>query len=156
MVAIEPARGADDAALKRTLLAAFEQASVEDFDVEGVVPPGVEDGSMVDAAYAEQTLYAIRTEGTVVGGIIVEARPDDEWFLQTLWVDPDHQRHGVGSRAMAFLEDQHPDATAWTLQTPKRSDRNRAFYEGHGFEVVEEHGVEGEEVVLLTYRKETP
>lgn len=154
MVAIEPARPADDEALKRTLVAAFGRASVEDFGVEGVLPPGVEDGSMIDTAYDEQTMYAIRDEDAIVGGIIVEERPADELYLQTLWVDPAVQRSGVGSEAMAFLEDAHPHAAAWTLETPKLSERNRQFYEGHGFEVVAEEGVEGEDVVLLTYRKE--
>lgn len=151
--AIERADRADTAALQRTLLAAFEGASVEDFGVEGVLPPGVEDGSMVETAFDDQTIYAIRDEGAVVGGIIVEERPDDEMFLQTLWVDPDHQRKRLGSRAMAFLEARYPEATAWSLETPKRSERNRRFYEEHGYRVVDEQGEEPQ-VVLLTYRKE--
>lgn len=154
MVTIEPAVEAEADALKRTLVNAFGQASVEDFGVEGVLPPGVEDGTMVDTAFEDQTIYSIRVESAIVGGVIVEERPANEMFLQTLWVDPDHQREGVGSRAMAFLEQAYPDATAWSLQTPKVAERNRAFYEGHGFEVVEEQGIEGEEVVLLTYRKD--
>lgn len=150
---VEPAEPDDAARLKRTLHAAFAAASVEDFGIEGVLPPGVDDGTMIETALAEQTVYAIRDGGGVVGGIIVEPRADGEWFLQTLWIDPDHQRSGLGSEAMAFLESAHPEASSWTLETPAASGRNRAFYEGHGFEVVDRQGDEGE-VVLLTYRKE--
>lgn len=155
MVTFEPADRDDAPALKRTLAAAFGVASVEDFGVEGVLPPGVADGSMVETAFEEQTMYAVRGGGDVVGGVIVEPRPAGEMYLQTLWVDPDRQRAGIGSRALAFLEAEYPDTTAWSLETPKRSERNRRFYEQHGYRVVEEQGVDGEAVVLLTYRKET-
>ena len=154
MVAFEPADPDDADALQRTLVAAFEGASLEDFGQPGVLPPGVADGSMVEAAFEDQTCYAIRDGDDVVGGIIVEPREAGEMYLQTLWVNPDRQRGGVGSAALAFLEAEHPDATAWTLETPKRSERNRAFYERHGYEVVKEEGVEGAAVVLLHYRKE--
>ena len=154
MVSFEPAEPDDAPGLKRTLAAAFEGASVEDFGVEGVLPPGGADGSMVDEAFEGQTMYAARDGGAVVGGIIVEPREGGEMYLQTLWVDPGRQRGGVGSRALGFLEDEHSDATAWTLETPKRSERNRRFYEQHGYEVGAEEAVEGADVVLLTYRKE--
>lgn len=154
MVSIEHAGPEDTVELNRTLYEAFSEASVEDFGVEGVIPPGIDDGSMVETAFEDQTIYAIRDDDAVIGGIIVEERPADEMFLQTLWVDPEHQRRRVGSEAMAFLEDAHPDVVAWSLETPKVSDRNRRFYEKHGYRVVAETGVEGEEVVLLTYRKD--
>lgn len=156
MVSIEAADPDDTAELNRTLYDAFSQASVEDFGVEGVIPPGVDDGSMVETAFEEQIIYSIRDQHTLIGGIIVEERPPDEMFLQTLWIDPEHQRKQVGSEAMAFLEDTYPDVAAWSLETPKASDRNRRFYEKHGYRVVAEEGTEGEEVVLLTYRKEMP
>lgn len=152
MVTFEAANRTDAPALKRTLFAAFDQASVQDFGVEGVLPPGVEDGSMVETAFDEQTMFAIRSEEGIIGGIIVEPRPSNEMFLQTLWVAPDHQRTQVGSRAMTFLEEQYPEVTAWSLETPKRSERNRRFYEQHGYRIVDEEG-DPDEVVLLTYRK---
>lgn len=155
MVTFEAANRADAPALKRTLFAAFDQASVQDFGVEGVLPPGVEDGSMVETAFDEQTMYAIRSEESIIGGIIVEPRPSNEMFLQTLWVAPDHQRTQVGSRAMTFLEEQYPEVTAWSLETPKRSEQNRRFYEQHGYRIVDEEG-DPDEVVLLTYRKKMP
>lgn len=153
MVTFDAANEGDAPSLKRTLFAAFNQASVEDFGVEGVLPPGVEDGSMVETAFEEQTIYAARSEEGIVGGIIVETRPSNEMFLQTLWVDPDYQRQQIGSLAMEFLEEQYPAATAWSLETPKRSERNRRFYERHGYRIVDEQGDDGS-VVLLTYRKE--
>lgn len=152
MVTFEAASEGDAPSLKRTLFAAFNQASLEDFGVEGVLPPGVEDGSMVETAFDEQTMFAIRSEEGIIGGIIVEPRPSNEMFLQTLWVAPDHQRTQVGSRAMTFLEEQYPEVTAWSLETPKRSERNRRFYEQHGYRIVDEEG-DPDEVVLLTYRK---
>lgn len=154
MVSIETAAPEDTAGLNRTLLAAFNAASIDDFGVEGVIPPGVDDGSMVATAFEEQTIYSIRHEDRIIGGIIVEEREPNEMFLQTLWVDPEHQRMQVGSEAMAFLEEAYPDVAAWTLETPKASDRNRHFYEKHGYRIVGEEGTEGEDVVLLTYRKE--
>jgi ribosomal protein S18 acetylase RimI-like enzyme len=154
MVSIEPADQADTAELNRTLFAAFSEASIEDFGVEGVIPPGVDDGSMVETAFEDQSIYSIRDADGIIGGIIVEERPSNEMFLQTLWVAPEHQRNQVGSQAMAFLEASYPDIEAWSLETPKASDRNRRFYEKHGYQVVAEAGTEGEDVVLLTYRKE--
>lgn len=156
MISIEPSDPEDTAELNRTLYDAFREASMEDFGVEGVIPPGVDDGSMVESAFEEQTIYTIRDENAVIGGIIVEDRSSDEMFLQTLWVESEHQRMGVGSEAMTFLEETYPDVAAWSLETPKASTRNRRFYEKHGYRVVAEDGTEGEQVVLLTYRKEMP
>ena len=63
-------------------------------------------------------------------------RRPDHWYLQYLGTEPNRQGHGLGSallRPMLALCDR--DRTGAYLESS--SDRSRALYERHGFEVVE-------------------
>lgn len=98
-------------------------------------------------------VHKIVVDGEIVGDIIVRNRGNGTFYLRTLSVIPRFQNLGIGTKAMEFIEADHPDATVWTLITPKTSDRNRHFYEGLGFRSDGEE-YRSEKLTLLRYLKE--
>jgi GNAT superfamily N-acetyltransferase len=105
--------------------------------------------------YEESNGYKITSRGRVIGGLIVWIFEHGHNRLGTIFVDPDAQDQGVGSRAWAFVEQTYPDARSWTLDTPGWATKNHHFYQKKcGFAKV------GEEVrgdcVIFVYRKEMP
>jgi len=55
--------------------------------------------------------------------------------LDQLYLLPDHYRHGIGSTLLAKAKTLSPDGLR--LFTFQRNARARAFYEAHGFSVVD-------------------
>jgi GNAT superfamily N-acetyltransferase len=71
----------------------------------------------------------IEDDDGIVGIAVLK---DDE--LDALYVDPEHQRSGVGSRLFAIATEQRPAGfTFWVFQ---HNERARRFYEGHGCRAV--------------------
>ena len=52
--------------------------------------------------------------------------------LFCIYVLPAYQDRGLGSKAMAHMEELHP-AAGWILDTPEISPKNRHFYEKGGY-----------------------
>ncbi len=79
-----------------------------------------------------ETWVALVT-GRVVAVMTLE---EDEW-LDRLYVDPEFQRQGVGSRLLQQAKELRPDGLR--LVTLERNEPARRFYERHGF-VLTGHG----------------
>jgi ribosomal protein S18 acetylase RimI-like enzyme len=63
---------------------------------------------------------------------------EDEVFLKQLYISPEHQRRGIGSRVMRLLlEERRGTAKSMALFVLKNNPAFR-FYERHGFAVVRE------------------
>jgi GNAT superfamily N-acetyltransferase len=135
------------------MVVTFERATVEDAEMlvevqrlsfkeeaerYGECPPYDETPADLVDLIANAIVYKIAVDGACVGNIIVRSRDDGSYYLRTVSVIPAFQNLGIGSRAMAFLEAEFPDATAWHLITPAGSIRNRRFYEKHGYHQVNE------------------
>ena len=81
--------------------------------------------------------WVAELDGHVVGTVVLVSpkAADDTAWVDHLYVDPLHQRHGVGDRLIAFAKECHPRGLQlWTFQ---RNTRARAFYEHRGFVAVE-------------------
>ncbi len=76
--------------------------------------------------------YAVLLGGEVVGGAMVSAGGGHA-TIERLFVDPDHQRRGVGSEAARRLFERHPDAALWTAGAPEWNTRVPPFLESLGF-----------------------
>ncbi len=74
------------------------------------------------------------------GGVVVGFSAYDTGWLNQLYVAPDHQNLGIGSRLLDEVklahQDQHPTGrlSLWTFQANSGA---RRFYERHQFEAVE-------------------
>ncbi len=91
-----------------------------------------------DAAKAEGCRFMV--QGTIkadidetTGGIYVASKTPGHKVLERIFVDPDHHRQGIGTRAMELAMEAYPEALLWTLGTPEWNARTTAFYENLGF-----------------------
>ena len=96
-------------------------------------PPGYDSTDwQLTTAEAATAYLVIVVEDSVVGGVIVFGSAGDYW-LGRMFIDPDQQGRGIGTRAIAELEREFSDATRWSLETPPWNRRNHSFYQKVGY-----------------------
>lgn len=78
----------------------------------------------------------ITLDGREIGWVEFR-RTGDEIFLKQLYISPDHQRQGIGSRIMRLLNEHGSPANSMALFVLKNNPAFR-FYRRHGFEVIRE------------------
>jgi len=99
-----------------------------------------------DTMLPEQTVRVIEADGAV----IAYAATTEGW-LNHLFVHPDHQGAGHGSRLLTKAMEGMDGIQLWTFQGNTRA---RAFYEGKGFSAVEFTDGEGNEEKIPDVRYE--
>lgn len=115
------------------LVLVHSHAFMESEQMYGSGPPGYQDRHWHLEALKTKRYIKITSQSEIVGGIIVVDRGAGEYFLDTLFVHPDHQNKGIGRKAMNHLDQKYPEARKWSLLTPYRDFRNHYFYESLGF-----------------------
>jgi GNAT superfamily N-acetyltransferase len=108
----------------------------------------------IDPAYAEFTLetwwdvdgmkrsvadiwhVVAEREGTIVG-VANLGRSEGRWVMWKLYVHPDAQGAGLGSRLLEATLDQVPEGQPLSLEYVDGNQRAAVFYAAHGF--VESH-----------------
>ena len=102
-------------------------------------PPGYDTGDFLRQWMPEGIAYKVLRSGRIIGCFIVftDYPAAGHNVLGTVFIDPDHQNQGVGSRAMAFIHESFP-ARNWRLETPEWAARNHHFYEKNGYRRIDE------------------
>jgi RimJ/RimL family protein N-acetyltransferase len=85
--------------------------------------------------------YKIIVDHRIVGGIVFRPVAYQHYDVIRIFIEPDYQRQGIGTQAMAFMENLHPEVKRWTLRTPVWNTRTPQFYEKCGYVQV---GTEGD------------
>ncbi|GLB32212.1 hypothetical protein LAD12857_41350 [Lacrimispora amygdalina] len=67
-------------------------------------------------------------EGSAVGVISVEDKGNGEYYLGCLCIMPQYQGKGIGTQAIDYMLDSHPDWNKITLITPIDKEENVSFY----------------------------
>lgn len=99
--------------------------------------------------------YKILLDGRIVGGFIVGIFPGRNNALGTIFVDPDYQKRGIGTRAWQFVEATYPETKSWTLGTPSYSVGNHHFYEHKcGFTKIKEVETDEHPGTSFIYKKQ--
>jgi len=132
---------ADLPELTRVMTHAFDDDAQRHLGVEKGGPPGYDNGEFFHQwlfPYEESKGYAILLEGQIVGGFIVWILPHGRNILGTIFVDPECQNRGIGTRAWEFIEQTYPESASWELGTPSYATSNHSFYEKCGFHKVRE------------------
>lgn len=144
--------------LTEVMVRAFDHDSRRHLGLDRGGPPGYDDGSFFRKwlfAYDQNHGLKMVSGGRIVGCVTFWILDTRHYFLGTIFVDPEHQDRGVGTKAWQHIEALFPEAISWTLETPEWSTRNHRFYEDKcGFTKVGTNPVEGETWVTWVYRKE--
>jgi ribosomal protein S18 acetylase RimI-like enzyme len=87
---------------------------------------------MCDEVLPTQEVWVAEVDGRIAGMLVL---PVGGRWVDQLYVDPEHQRRGVGRALLDRAKSQSPDGLdLWTFETNAGA---RRFYERHGFVLVE-------------------
>ncbi len=123
----------DDAYLLADISKRAFESDVEVGAEEPGGPPGY-DSYKDQMRYMEYFDYhRILLDGYTVGGVTTAHRGEGHRELVRVFVDPESQRQGVGSRAVELVMSLYPDAKLWTTGAPEWNPRTKSFIEKLGF-----------------------
>ncbi len=131
---------ADIPALTQVMTRAFDNDAQKHLGQERGGPEGYDNGDFFRRwlfGYQETDGYKTLLADQIVGGIIVWILPEGHNIVGTIFVDPEFQDRGIGTRIWQFIEAQYPVTKSWRLATPSWATKNHHFYESKcGFEKV--------------------
>ena len=79
--------------------------------------------------------YKILSEDTIIGGFWVRTNLKGRYILDRIFIKPEFQNQGIGTKAFEFIFNEFSEAKVWLLDTPIWNQRTRHFYEKLGFEI---------------------
>ena len=139
MIRFEEATPADAPALTAVQKRTFDDDSRRFAGQPSGGPPGYDSVRwQIEIMRKAAAYYKMLADGQIVGGIIVFDLGGGHFELGRIWIDPAFQDQGTGAAAMQFIEQAHPQARRWTLDTPAWATRNHHFYEKMGYAKVRE------------------
>ncbi|NDJ79049.1 MAG: GNAT family N-acetyltransferase [Chloroflexi bacterium] len=151
MIAFERATPDDAPALTEVQTRCFDDDARRFLDQPSGGPPGYDSEEwQVMIMQQAHAYYKILDGEQIIGGIIVFQYGKSRYELGRIYLDPDYQDRGIGTRAMQFVEGAYPDAEVWQLETPTWATRNQHFYEKLGYVKVSETGDD------VNYEKQMP
>ncbi|MVX65712.1 GNAT family N-acetyltransferase [Clostridium chromiireducens] len=103
-------------------------------------PPGYDDGSFLRkwGLDKEATSYCIYLDNVLIGATILWINDNDENYLGNIFIDPDYEDKGIGTKVWSKIESMYPNTRVWYTETPIFSHRNHNFYVNKcGFHVIE-------------------
>jgi GNAT superfamily N-acetyltransferase len=143
--------------LTHVMTRAFDDDTRKHLGVEKGGPEGYDDGEFFRRwlfSYDESRGFKILHQGRIIGGFIVWIYKHGKNVLGTIFVDPEHQDRGVGTRAWEFIEKTFPDTKSWKLDTPGYAEKNLYYYEKKcGFRKVKERETLEHAGTSLVYEK---
>ena len=96
--------------------------------------------------------YTVLLDNEVIGGVDVRKVSDTQCRLNRIFLKVKCHNQGIGTKEIYFIENEFPDVTEWSLDTPFKSYRNHHLYEKIGYKKVGEHRVT-DKLVLFDYVK---
>ncbi|ABR34840.1 GNAT family N-acetyltransferase [Clostridium beijerinckii] len=129
----------DITSLVKIMKRAFDYDSQIHLGKETGGPPGYDDGTFLSKWGLDKkaTSYCIYLNDVLIGGTILWINDSNENFLGSLFIDPDYEDKGIGTRIWSEIEDMYPNTRAWSTETPIFSHRNHNFYVNKcGFHVI--------------------
>ena len=115
-------------------------------------PPGYDAAAWQAKVMRFGDYYKILEGKRIIGGMVVMRRAAREYEVGRIFIEPEWQDRGIGTRAFEFLWTKYSLATRWTLDTPAWNRRTRHFYEKLGFV---ELGQDGDGCILFERRIQT-
>ena len=94
------------------------------------VPPPAHNDDEVRGWVREVLLPSCEVWVAVEGDEIVGMMALDGEWVEQLYIDPDHQRRGLGARLLGVAQAARDSLALWTFESNLAAQR---FYEAHGF-----------------------
>ncbi|CAI8809056.1 MULTISPECIES: GNAT family N-acetyltransferase [Bacillus] len=107
------------------------QENITDYNIQ---PPGYSSIEMTKYMIKELNYFKVIYNKTIVGGIIVTISGKSFGRIDRIFVDPDSQGKGIGSKVIDLIEKEFPNVRAWDLETSSRQLNNHYFYEKMGYQ----------------------
>ena len=101
-------------------------------------PPGYKSDQWQLKMMVVGDYYKILLDGRIIGGFILLLKGYRCYELARIFIQPDFQNQGIGTRTFEFIWSEYPDVERWTLGTPAWNHRTRHFYKKVGFAEVGE------------------
>lgn len=109
-----------------------------------IQPPGYSSIEMTKYMIKELEYFKVLQDKETIGGIIITISGKSFGRIDRIFVDPNYQGKGIGSRVINLVEEEFPYVRTWDLETSSRQINNHYFYEKMGyrttFESEDEHG----------------
>ncbi len=86
--------------------------------------------------------FTIFDDGEIVGGVLYRCKGnnmigialgDGIYYLQRIYIKPEHQNKGIAQKAILLCEKEFPDAKMFSVDFPEDLEKNRRCYEKAGF-----------------------
>lgn len=140
----------DAVAINRVIIAALRESNSKDYPADVIA--AVERGFTVQAIRSLMTQRQVYV-GTVGLSIIATASLDDD-VVRSVFVEPKHQRIGIGRQLMAVIRSRAASAGVDVLRVPS-SITAQDFYASLGFVAIRDefHGAERTVIMQLQLRK---
>ncbi|MED0993789.1 GNAT family N-acetyltransferase [Bacillus nitratireducens] len=107
------------------------QENIIDYNIQ---PPGYSSIEMTKYMIKELNYFKVIYNKTIVGGIIVTISGKSFGRIDRIFVGPDSQGKGIGSKVIDLIEKEFPNVRAWDLETSSRQLNNHYFYEKMGYQ----------------------
>ncbi|OIU72623.1 GNAT family N-acetyltransferase [Rossellomorea aquimaris] len=111
-----------------------------------IQPPGYDSVKKNEYMISELEAFIISAGGKPSGGIFVTISGKSYGRIDRIFIHPDHQGKGIGSKAIKLIEERYPNVRIWHLETSAKQISNHYFYEKMGysktFESLEEYSYE--------------
>ena len=106
--------------------------------------------------------FTVFKGGRMIGGVFYRLRgkrapeiflEEGEYYLGRIYIRPEYQGMGVGSRVIELCDATFPDAKAFYVDFPSDMDKNRRCYEKAGYSDTGEEIRTEDGPVLTVYKK---
>lgn len=125
----------------------------DDYIAYGECPAYDESKEMMEKYIRESIVYAIECNNEIAGDIIARKVKDGKFYLRVICIAPEFHNHGIGQKAIKYIEEDNLEAKIWELITPFKSYRNHYFYEKMGYVKVGEYK-HSDILTMYKYKKE--
>jgi len=106
------------------------QDDVIDFNIQ---PPGYSSIEMTNYMIKKLNYFKVVYDEVIVGGVIVTVSGKSYGRIDRIFIAPDYQGKGIGSKVIDLIEKEFPTVRTWDLETSSRQINNHRFYEKMGY-----------------------
>ncbi len=142
--------------LTKIMTSAFNEDTSMHTDIKEDGPKGYNDGSLIKwlNEHTDFESYKVIYEGNIIGAYTVGIKPNNEYSLEMLFIDPNYRGHHLGTIVWNDIEQKYINAKIWTVETPDYSIRNHRFYTKKcGFTFLKEN-IYNDECKSFVFKKE--